>query len=290
MTTIDIDHYRTWIGNTEEMTDHVTVTPLAQLAATLDRDDPDPIPGAKVPLLWHWLYFLPRTRQSDLEENGHPKLGGFLPPVPLQRRMWAGSRVEHEQPLRVGEAIHRASEVKDVTLKEGRSGDLVFVLVEHRISGENGLAIREEHDIVYREMPEKGTKVQLVPAEQRPRPGDPAWTWDITPDQAWLFRYSALIFNAHRIHYDYPYVTGEEGYPDLIVHGPLLATCMTELCRRESGDTLISGFRFRALSPVFADAPFTVAAEPSADGHTAKAWVTDALGGTAMSGEVDFAR
>jgi 3-methylfumaryl-CoA hydratase len=281
---VDLDHLRQWIGKTEEHFDQVTVSPLARMSATLDRDDPRPVPGDAVPLLWHWLYFLPEDMRSDLKEDGHAKLGGFLPPIPLPRRMWAGSRLDHIKPLRVGENIRRVSEVKDVTYKEGHSGKLVFVLVHHEVFGEDGLAIHEEHDIVYREMPAPGTPAVTDPAT-RPAPQDAQWTRTVTPDIALLFRYSALIFYAHRIHYDHAFTTEIEGYPGLIVHGPLMATLMLELCRREMPGAQFSRFEFRAQSPIFMDRPFIVAGAPSGDGKTAAVWVTDPDGGTAMRGE-----
>lgn len=210
-----------------------------------------------------------------------------MPPVTLPRRMWAGSRLDQIKPLRVGENIRRVSEIKDINYKEGRSGKLVFVLVHHEIYGEDGLAIREEHDIVYREMPEPGTLAVTDPAT-RPQPEEPKWTWTVTPDIALLFRYSALIFFAHRIHYDHSFTTGVEGYPGLIVHGPLLATLMLELCRRKMPEVQFSKFEFRAQSPIFMDHPFTVAGVPSADNSMAKLWITDPNGGMAMHGETTF--
>jgi 3-methylfumaryl-CoA hydratase len=285
---VDLDQLRQWVGKPEERFDQVTLSPLVRMSATLDRDDPRPAPGDAVPLLWHWLYFLPEEKRSDLKEDGHGKLGGFLPPIPLPRRMWAGSRLDHIKPLRVGENIRRVSEVKDVTYKEGRSGKLVFVLVHHEVFGEDGLAIHEEHDIVYREMPAPGTPSVTDPAT-RPAPGEAQWTWTVTPDIALLFRYSALIFYAHRIHYDHAFTTEVEGYPGLIVHGPLLATLMLELCRREMPEAQFSRFEFRAQSPIFMDHPFVVAGAPSGDGNTATVWVTDPNGGTAMRGETTVA-
>ena len=164
----------------------------------------------------------------------------------------------------------------------------MFVLVHHDVFGEDGLAIHEEHDIVYREMPALGTPSVTDPAT-RPAPGEAQWTWTVTPDIALLFRYSALIVYAHRIHYDHAFTTEVEGYPGLIVHGPLLATLMLELCRREMPEAQFSRFEFRAQSPIFMDHPFVVAGAPSDDGKTATVWVTDPDGGTAMRGETTIA-
>ena len=169
--------FRQWIGRTESREDHVTATPIAALAATLDRDDPLPNRGDPLPPLWHWLFFLPLARQSELGRDGHPARGAFLPPVPLPRRMWAGGRLRFLQPLRVGERIERTSRIVDVTTKEGRSGSLVFVVVRHEIAGERGAAIVEEHDIVYRDAPDAGS---ATPPAAR-APADAVWTRTLVP-------------------------------------------------------------------------------------------------------------
>jgi len=212
-------HLQTWQGKSETLSDTLTATPVAALSATLDRDDPAPAAGTAVPPLWHWLYFLPHARQSEIGPDGHPKRGGFLPPVPLPRRMWAGGRLRWDaaNPLCVGQTVQRQSTIQSVKHKAGRSGELLFVLVEHRFSNENGLALTEEHDIVYRSAAQPG---EAAPAPQTPpMDGQAAWSRTITADAVVLFRYSALTFNGHRIHYDRQYVTEVEGYPGLIVHG-----------------------------------------------------------------------
>src|ERR1700761_9050288 len=153
---LDVGHLRSWIGRQETLHDQVTRFPVQALAATLDRGDLPPAEGDELPPLWHWLYFLPTARQSNLGEDGHPARGGFLPPVPLPRRMWAGGRFVFHQPLRVDQPMTRVSTVQDVTVKQGRNGALCFVLVKHAISGPDGLALEEEHDIVYRDNPQPG--------------------------------------------------------------------------------------------------------------------------------------
>ncbi len=178
MTELDVDHLRSWIGKQETLHDHVTRFPIAALSATLDRDDHAPQAGDPLPPLWHWLYFLPTARQSILGPDGHPARGGFLPPVPLSRRMWAGGRFTFHQPLRVDEAITRTSTIQDVTIKHGRNGALCFVLVKHEIAGSNGPALVEEHDIVYRDMPLPNE----APAAPRPVRTDDVWRRDIVPD------------------------------------------------------------------------------------------------------------
>jgi 3-methylfumaryl-CoA hydratase len=255
-----------WIGRQEVLEDRLGLFPPAALSATLDRDDPEPREGDVLPPLWHWLYFLPRARQSEIGADGHPKRGGFLPPVPLPRRMWAGGRLTFHAPLKLGEAVRRVSTIADVSAKSGRSGNLVFVLVRHEIAGPAGLAITEEHDIVYRDPPAPGE----APAVPKQAEAASAWSRAIAPDDVLLFRYSALTFNGHRIHYDRRYVTTEEGYPGLIVHGPLLATLLLDLFARN--DTRrVKSFSFRALSPVFDKTKFTVHGSP--DGNGAKLWI-----------------
>ena len=282
---MDADALRSWIGRTETRVDHVTPTPVAALAATLDRDDPPPAPGDPLPPLWHWLYFLPLARQSEIGPDGHPKRGGFLPPVPLPRRMWAGGRLDFLQPLHVGERVERTSRIADVTSKEGRSGPLVFVLVRHEIAGEQGIAIVEEHDIVYRGEPQPGERA----VAGRPAPAGAPWTRTIHPDDVLLFRYSALTFNGHRIHYDRRYVTEVEGYPGLIVHGPLIATLLVDLLRRHRPDETIDRFVFRAMSPLFDVTPFSVNGKLDNGGTRVSLWAANAAGELAMDATANLA-
>jgi 3-methylfumaryl-CoA hydratase len=281
--TLDIAELKAWTGRQEIREDVVTPVPVAALAATLDRDDPAPAPGTPLPPLWHWLYFLPLHRQSELGPDGHAKRGGFLPPVPLPRRMWAGGRFEFRRPVRVGDAIRRTSTVADVSLKEGRTGPLVFVLVRHEIATGEGVALVEEHDIVYRDLPEAA---ETAPAP-RPARTDAAWRRDIRPDDVLLFRYSALTFNGHRIHYDRRYVTEVEGYPGLIVHGPLLATLLADLVRRHTAAPM-TAFRFRAVRPLFDVADFAVCGAPSPDGRRVELWAQGADGALAMEAEAEL--
>ncbi len=283
--TLDINHLRQWIGRSQEGSDVVTAAPLACLNAALDRDDPEPQTGDELPPSGHWLYFLAPTRQSELDVNGHAKTGGFLPPVPLERRMWAGGRIRFLAPLRVGDAITRNSEILDVSLKDGKSGPLVFVVVRHRVSGPVGLTIEEEHDIVYRGAPRTSTLPSPPPAPGHP--GEAAWRRTIDPDPVLLFRYSALIFNGHRIHYDRDYVTKDEGYPGLIVHGPLIATLLMDLCRREAPGRRLVRFDYRARGPIYDLGPFIVNGRPGDGG--AELWALDHHGRLAMTGDAEFA-
>jgi len=282
---LNLDHLREWRGKSESRSDQVTAAPIAALSATLDRDDPYPEPGDPLPPLWHWLYFLPIPLQSELGPDGHAKRGGFLPPVPLPRRMFAGDRVEFHRPLRVGESISRLSRILDVNLKQGRSGPLVFVVVRHEISDRDGIAVVEEHDIVYRESPRPNDPAA---APQMP-PSDAAWTREIRPDDTLLFRYSALTFNGHRIHYDRRYATQVEGYPGLVVHGPLIATLLLDLMRRKVGDANVASLSFRAIRPLFDITPFHVCGKVASDGSTARLWATDSEGWLAMDATAGLA-
>ena len=276
---------RSWEGRSETLTDEITAAPVRNLSATLDRDDPLPASGTPLPPLWHWLYFLPSHRQRDIGADGHAKRGGFLPPVPLPRRMWAGGRLQWHAPLRVGDAVQRTSTIASVTHKSGRTGDLVFVLVKHEVRNAHGVALTEEHDIVYRAAAQPGDPVPPPQAA----PGHAVWSREIVPDDVLLFRYSALTFNGHRIHYDRKYVTEVEGYPGLIVHGPLIATLLVDLARREQPDAQLRTFSFKAVRPTFDLHPFRVNGTPAADGRSARLWAQDHEGWLTMQAEATFA-
>ena len=270
-----------WIGRSETVTDTVTPTQYAALSAMLDRDPQRPPVGTLLPALWHWLYFLPLHRQSEIGPDGHANRGGFLPPVPLPRRMWAGSQFQFHSPLRVGDALMRTSTIHDVTEKSGRTGPLVFVKVRHEIrrDGEADVALTEFHDIVYREAPSADQPASAPTTAPAISPWERKWV----PDDVLLFRYSALTFNGHRIHYDRRYVTEVEGYPGLIVHGPMLATLLLDLLRHEKPDAAIARYEFKAVRPVFDINPFFVCGEPQADAKTFKLWVKDHEGYLTMS-------
>jgi len=277
----DLARLGDWIGRTTERVDLITAAPIGLLADTLDRDDPPPRQGDAIPPLWHWLFHLPRHRESALGPDGHGERGAFLPPVPLPRRMWAGSRFEFHRPLRIGEAVRKSSVIADLREKTGRSGQLVFVTVRHELGPAGDPAIVEEQDLVYRAAPAPGASP--VAGTAPPAPSDAEFSRDIRPDEVLLFRYSALTFNGHRIHYDWPYVTGVEGYPGLIVHGPLLATLLLDLVRRERPDAVVRRFAFRAASPLFLGADFRVAGRWTDAG--AALWASGADGRLAMDAE-----
>ncbi len=273
--------YRNWIGRTEVRDDVVTAAPLVALSALLDREDPPPRAGDAAPPLAHWLYFLPAYRQSQAGPDGHAARGEFLPPVPLPRRMWAGSRLEFMRPLVVGERITRTSRIVDVSSKHGRSGPLVFVTVRHEVRDAGGPVLTDEHDIVYRG--EGGPAASPVAAPQ----GE-LWRREIHPDPLLLFRYSAVTFNGHRIHYDHPYVTRLEGYPGLVVHGPLVATLLVDLLRREIPSARLTAYRFRALRPLFDTANFSTLGAPGDSGRSARLWTRDAEGAMTMEAQASW--
>ena len=279
----DPGHLKQWIGRTESCADLATAWPVAALTAMLDRSDPPPSIGDEIPPGWHWLYFLEAKRASELGPDGHPKRGGFLPPVSLPRRMWAGGRIEFMRPLHVGETLRRDSQIIGVESKQGKSGDLVFVTVRHTVLASGEAAVVEEHDIVYREAARAGDP----PPQGRPAPGNPKWRLEIHADSVMLFRFSALIFNAHRIHYDLDYVRDEEHYPALIVHGPLQTILMLDLARRHA-PRAVSKLDYRALYPVFHTERFTVNGIPAGDGSRAELWTANAAGNYAMSGTAYF--
>jgi 3-methylfumaryl-CoA hydratase len=277
---MDATQLNDWIGRSETLRDTITAAPVRGLNATLDHPALAVDNGMPLFPLWHWLYFLPQHRQSEIGPDGHAKRGGFLPPVPLPRRMWAGSQFEFRSPVRVGDAVERTSTIADVTTKEGRTGKLVFVKVRHelRCNGAADPAIVEFHDIVYRDAKKPGdVDPPPTPAAQ----GD--WQRTIVPDDVLLFRYSALTFNGHRIHYDRQYVTQVEGYPGLIVHGPLIATLLMDLVRRHAPEAQVATFRFKAVRPTFDLHPFKV--NGKRDGNTVKLWAQDHEGWLTMDAE-----
>jgi 3-methylfumaryl-CoA hydratase len=276
-----------WIGRTETIEDTVNPTPVAALSATLDWPSGRPAAGTALPYLWHWLYFLPLAQQSEIGADGHPKRGGFLPPVPLPRRMWAGSDFTFHEPLLVGDRLARTSTIADVSEKSGRTGNLIFVKVRHEIrrNGASQVALTEHHNIVYRDAA-KPTDVAPPPT---PAPAQFTWERRIKADDVLLFRYSALTFNGHRIHYDRKYVTEVEGYPGLIVHGPLIATLLMDLLRRQMPDVRVAKFEFKAVRPTYDINPFSVHGEPAADGKSVRLFGRDHEGWLTMDATATLA-
>jgi len=271
---------REWIGRSETWEDTLRVQPARFMQATIGHE-PDLRDGDALPPLWHWLYFLEAKPAKELGRDGHPRKGGFLPPVALPRRMWAGGRFEFFEPLRLGSAVRKVSTINDVVEKEGRSGKLCFVTVRHEVFNGDKLAVSEEHDIVYREDP--------VPDAPRPVPAkapeSAEFSEEIRPTQVMLFRYSALTFNGHRIHYDVDYARQVEGYDGLVFHGPLTATLLVDLASRTAGRTP-RAFSFRGVSPLSGLMPFRIEGrqkKPAID-----LWARRHDGALAMSATAEF--
>lgn len=273
---IDIEHLQSWVGRSREVEDTLPVFPARALAAALSRKEltacGDPLPPS-----WHWLYFLDTPLASGTGADGHPLKGGFLPPVPLPRRMWASGQVQLQGVLTVGIPATRKSTVVSVELKEGKSGSLVFVTLEHLLFQENECRIRELQHLVYRDA---ATAAAPLPAGQLPDL-EVQWERELNVDPVLLFRFSALTYNGHRIHYDHAYATREEFYPGLVVHGPLLATALLELAIEQAGEAGLTGFEFRAIRPTFA--PGVVRLCGRRDGNQLRLWSTDQDGFVGMS-------
>jgi 3-methylfumaryl-CoA hydratase len=263
------EDFSAWVGRSETRTDVLEAARSNALRAALGEAEPL-ADGAPLPLVHHWLYFWDVRPPEGLGPDGHPAKGGFLPPVPLPRRMWAGGRLKFAKPLRIGERVTRTSTILKVEAKSGKSGSLVFVTVQHELAGADGLAVLEEQDLVYREPAAPGAAA--ASAGEAPVPTAP-WRRDVTPDTVLLFRYSALTMNGHRIHYDRPYAMNEEAYPALVVHGPLQATLLADLASRNLS-TPIAGFDFRGQQPAFDGATLHVCGEPTETG--ASLWTEQA--------------
>ncbi|TWF58807.1 FAS1-like dehydratase domain-containing protein [Neorhizobium alkalisoli] len=278
---IAADDFSDAVGRTENRLAAIDPERVEALAATLDLATA-PRAGEELPPAWHWIFFNPFVRRSEVGADGHPKRGGFLPDVGLPRRMWAGGRLRYLAPLRVDSPAERVSEILSVTPKSGKAGRLLFVTVRHRILQDGRLAIEEEQDIVYREAPQPGAPAPVPP----PAPEGAMISEVISPDPVLLFRFSALTSNGHRIHYDAPYARDEEGYPGLVVHGPLISTLLQGLASRVRPGKRLSRFDFRAVSPLFVDSPFMIEAAEAEGGL--RLWAKNATGALAMTAEAEF--
>lgn len=268
-----------WIGRTQEITEELDPRQARLLAATLDQPGERWVKGAALPPLWHWAWFHNAHPTGSLGPDGHAARGEFLPPIALPRRMWAGGRLCFERPVHLGETVTRRSTVVSIDEKEGRSGRLAFVVVRHEFHGPQGLALKEEHDIVYREAPRPG---EVLKRGGKPKT-DAVWRKTVVADPVLLFRYSAVTFNGHRIHYDVDYCREAEHYPGLVVHGPLMATLMLELLRAQRPDAQVFRFTYRGHAPVFAPARIEVMGRPEGEGRV-QLWI-EHEGAVAMEGE-----
>lgn len=279
--TLDQNILEGWIGRSEHRTDLIRAEPVRFMEMLLDRE-PILSGGDALPPLWHWLFFLNSARQSELGRDGHPALGGFLPPVALPRRMWAGGRFEFVEPIRIGENVEKKSKIASVKRKSGRSGELCFVTVRHELIAEGHTAFIEEHDIVYRQ----DSKADDKPPQALPAPPTSDVRELVDANETMLFRYSALTFNGHRIHYDRDYAKSVEGYNGLIVHGPLIATLLVDLAVRQSPTRKLSSFRFRALTPITSETPFHICANVGS--YETELWAERSDGAKAMQAHATF--
>lgn len=279
MSVIDISHLREWIGKTQSDRDVLSARQARLMAATLGIPQSDFVDGTPLPPLWHWLYFLSGEPPIALGRDGHPARGSFLPPVPLPNRMWAGGRLEFHGELPLGAEVEKRSSIASVEHKQGRSGELVFVTVLHEIIHGGKVMITEHHDIVYKEASKGGatpTKSEMPPSQKN---------HVLKPDSTMLFRYSALTFNGHRIHYDADYCREIEGYPDLVIHGPLNATLLARFAEEVSGRPL-KHFSYRGLQPSILGSELEFNA--ARDGTQLVVWVSLPSGAVSMRAEASF--
>lgn len=278
------------VGDTVTDEDVATAAPIRLLNVTFDRNEAPPNPGAAAPEGWHLVYFSAATRPEGLWADGAARGLGVIPEMPFPRRMFAGIRMRFHQPIRIGENLTRETELLSITPKEGSTGRMAIVTVISRISGANGLALEEERDTVFREEAKPG-QGNAAP-RQAQAPEDTIWREVITPNEVALFRFSALTFNPHRIHYDAPYATGVEGYPGLVVHGPFSQTCLVNFARDNNPDKRITSFSMRARAPLFVNEPIELVGRPNggkteADGCSV--WALTPQGGIAMNATATFA-
>jgi itaconyl-CoA hydratase/mesaconyl-C4 CoA hydratase len=274
---ISATDFSAWIGRTEEAHDVLSRNLVKRIAATFG--EATPADGEPLPPLWQWCFFQEPVFESQLGSDGHPARGGFLPPADNRNRMWAGGRLEFIAPLTVGGEALRLSTILNIEEKHGRTGSLLFVTVRHDYSQNGLLCVREEQDIVYRE-----PNPPRLNSGEAPENGD--WSETVSPTPTLLFRYSAVTFNGHRIHYDYPYVTDTEGYPGLVVHGPMIATFNLRAFIRANPDKPVRHFAYRGVRPLTLPTPFQVGGRIVEPGK-AQLWAGNA-DGVAQSAEVQF--
>jgi len=282
----NIEDFQKFVGRKRTAEDVVTAYMVRAFAATFSRTEPAEA-GDPVPTGWHDLFFIETPQPGALAPDGYQRESWLAPPIPLPRLMFAASRGAFPGVARIGDKIRREVECKSVTAKQGGSGLLVFTTVRQQVFGPSGLIIDEERDCVFREAVKPGEK-NIAPKHEPP-PADTVWKRTIMPDEIMLFRYSAFTFNSHRIHYDHPYVTGVEGYPALVVQGPLTMTCLLDLARDSMPNRAIKSYSMRAKAPLFANKPFELVGRPSADGKSADLWAVTPEGTIAQQMQVTYA-
>jgi len=285
--TIDIDQLRKHIGTKIVEEDEATLAPLKGLVVTFDRDDAVPGKGDPIQPGWHLTYFHAASRKATLGEDGLPTTGGVIPEMPFPRRMYAGTGLTFHAPILVGDALKRETELTDMSLRKGSTGPLIFVTQTRRIFTPRGLAVVEESYTVFREAVKPGES--SAPPKRESPPENLPWQRTITTDPVSLFRYSALTFNPHRIHYDRTYAINVEGYPGVVVHGPYSQQCLLDLLRDNNPGKTVHSFKQRARAPLFDVAPFSVVGRPTDGGKGAEVWAVTPEGTIAMQATVEFA-
>jgi 3-methylfumaryl-CoA hydratase len=284
---LNLDELKTHIGRRQTATDVLHPGPANLLRLAFDRPEPEFKAGDALPPAWLALYFLPQYRPGELRPDGSPRDAGVVPPMPLPRRMFAGERVRFHRPLRIGDAVRRETELADISLKSGSTGALVFATVVNRVFGPEGLALEDERRTVFREEVQAGAGNQAP--RRDPAPTDVPWRKRVTADPVLLFRFSALTFNSHRIHYDRAWAMETEGYPGLVVHGPLTTTLLIDFARDCHPGRALRGYSTQARAPLFENAPFELRGRPTADGRAAELWAVTPEGTIAMSAEAELA-
>ena len=286
-TAFDLDELKRHIGRRQTSADVATPGPANLLRLAFARPEPEMTAGDPIPPGWQILYFLPRFAPDDLRPDGSPRDAGVVPALPLPRRMFAGERLRFHGPIRIGDSLTRETELADISVKHGGTGTLVFATVATRILANGALAVEEERRTVFRE------EVKPGEANQAPRremaPADVPWRRRVTPDPVLLFRFSALTFNSHRIHYDRAWAMDVEGYPGLVVHGPLTSTLMIDFARDQTPGRTFVSYTTQARAPLFDTAPFELRGRPTEDGRGAELWAVTPEGTVAMSAQAEFA-
>jgi 3-methylfumaryl-CoA hydratase len=284
---LSAEHLRQYVGRRQTSSDVVTPGPANLLRLTFERDEPARQAGDPLPPGWHILYFLPQFRSDRLRPDGSPAETGVVPELPLPRRMFAGERMRFHRPIHIGETLSRETELTDIALKTGGTGTLVFATIVNRITGADGLALEEERRTVFREEVKAGERNQAPRREEAP--ADVSWRRRIVPDPVRLFRFSALTFNSHRIHYDRPWATDVEGYPGLVVHGPFTSTLLVDFARDHNPGRTFMTYTTQARAPLFDTSPFELRGRPTPDGRGCELWAVTPEGTVAMNAQVEFA-